>query len=152
MDLTDAGAPGVYGALLLSAFLSATLLPGSSELLLASLLVAGRGDPVLLTLIAALGNTLGSVFNWWCGRFLMHRQDARWFPVSRAQLDRGARVFARWGRPALLLSWMPVVGDALTLVAGLLGVRLLPFVFLVGAGKALRYAFVTALTLGVVQF
>ncbi len=147
----SAGPLAIQGALFVSAFLSATLLPGGSEALLVALILKGGFDPVVLTLIATLGNTLGSLFNWACGRWLMHRSDARWFPVPERHLARAQRWFARFGLPSLLLSWLPVVGDALTLVAGLLGVRVLPFLVLVGLGKLARYGVVAAATLGVLS-
>lgn len=144
----NAGPLAIQGALFVSAFLSATLLPGSSEALLVALILQGGFDPVALTIVAAAGNTLGSLFNWACGRWLMDRSDARWFPVSERHLARAKRWFARFGLPSLLFSWLPVVGDALTLVAGVLGVRVLPFLLLVGAGKLARYAVVAATTAG----
>jgi membrane protein YqaA with SNARE-associated domain len=149
--LQDAGPLFVQGALFVSAFLSATLLPGSSEALLVALILRGGFDPIVLVLIATVGNTLGSLFNWACGRWLMHRSDARWFPVSERHLGRARCWFQRFGLPSLLLAWVPVVGDALTLVAGLLGVRWAPFVVLVGLGKLARYGVVAATTLGVLS-
>ncbi|RIY00898.1 DedA family protein [Aureimonas flava] len=149
IELAEGAGPlAIQGALFASAFLSATLLPGSSEAMLVALILRGGFDPVVLTLVATLGNTLGSLFNWACGRWLMHRSGARWFPVSERGLGRARAWFARFGLPTLLFAWLPVVGDALTLVAGVLGVRWLPFLLLVGAGKLLRYGAVAAAATG----
>ena len=121
-----------------AAFLAATLLPFYSEVLLFALLEAG-GDPLVLVAVATLGNTLGAVVNWLLGRYLLRFQHRRWFYFKPAQIARAQRWFERGGYWTLLLAWMPVGGDALTLVAGIMRVRLLPFLLLVGIGKGGRY-------------
>ena len=148
------GAPGLdYLALFVSAFVAATFLPFYSELVLAGLLIAGR-DPLLLWCAATFGNTLGAVVNWWIGVRLENWRRARGSPgwlkrlrLDDAQIGRAQAWFSRYGRTSLLLAWAPVGGDALTFYAGLMRVRLLPFLILVGAGKALRFAVVIGLTL-----
>lgn len=129
----------VYGALFVSAFLAATILPGSSEVVLASLVAAGRGDPLMLLLVATLGNTGGSVVNWFLGRGIGTLQTSRWFPVARKQYEQASRTFRRFGTWTLLFAWLPIGGDALTVVAGAARVHLGLFVALVGLGKAARY-------------
>ena len=114
-----------------SAFLAATILPFYSEVVLFALLREG-GDPVALVVVATLGNTLGAVVNWLLGRYLLHFQDRRWFYFSRSQIDRAQRWFQRYGFWSLLLAWAPVGGDALTLIAGIMKVRLGVFLLLVG--------------------
>ena len=121
-----------------SAFLAATILPFYSEVVLFALLREG-GDPVLLVVVATLGNTLGAVVNWLLGRYLLHFQDRRWFYFSRTQIEKAQRWYQRYGFWSLLLAWAPVGGDALTLIAGIMKVRLWLFLLLVGSGKALRY-------------
>lgn len=121
-----------------SAFLAATILPVSSEVVLFALLSAG-GDPVALVVTATLGNTLGSVVNWILGLYLLHFQDRRWFYFSRARIQKAQRWFQHYGFWSLLLAWLPIAGDALTLIAGVMKVRLWLFLLLVGTGKALRY-------------
>lgn len=121
-----------------SAFLAATILPFYSEVVLFAQLREG-GDPILLVLVATLGNTLGAVVNWLLGRYLLHFQDRRWFYFRRAQIDKAQRWFQRYGFWSLLMAWAPVGGDALTLIAGIMRVRLWLFLLLVGSGKALRY-------------
>lgn len=121
-----------------TAFLAATILPFYSEVLLFALLEAG-GDPAVLVTVATIGNTLGAVVNWVLGRFLLHFQDRRWFTFSRDQVQKAQWWFQRYGVWSLLLAWMPVGGDALTLIAGIMKVRLSLFLVLVGIGKGLRY-------------
>lgn len=134
----------IYGGLFLTAFLAATILPGYSEVTLLAALKT-EADPLWLWLVASVGNTLGSVVNWWLGQRLLHFQDRAWFPVRAQELDKAQRWFQRYGIWSLLLAWAPIGGDGLTVVAGVLKVRFLPFVALVAAGKAARYAVVIAL-------
>jgi len=128
-----------YISLFLSAFLSATLLPGSSEAVLSGLVLLEKYDPALLLTFATTGNVLGSLFNWFCGLFLMSFQDRRWFPVSPAQIDRASAWYRKYGLWSLLLAWAPILGDPLTVVAGLMRAPLLPFLLLVTIGKLVRY-------------
>ena len=121
-----------------SAFLAATILPFYSEVVLFSLLRDG-GDPIALVAVATLGNTLGAVVNWALGRYLLHFQDRRWFYFSRQQIEKAQRWYQRYGFWSLLFSWLPIGGDALTLIAGIMKVRLWLFLLLVGTGKGLRY-------------
>jgi len=134
----------VLGGLFASAFLSATVLPGTSEAALLALVAMGSASGPALVATATAGNLLGSLLNWLVGRGLSRYRGARWFPVSEASYGRACRWFGRWGVWSLLLAWLPLVGDGLTLAAGALGVRVLPFVLLVGAGKGARYAAVAA--------
>jgi len=79
------------------------------------------------------------VVNWALGRYLLHDEDLRWFNIGREQIEKAQRGFQRYGFRSLLLAWMPVGGDALTVIAGIMKVRLWPFLLLVGTGKTLRY-------------
>ncbi len=128
-----------YLGLFASAFLAATLLPAYSEVVFVALVNAGY-DPLMLWAWASLGNTLGSAVNWGIGRYLLHFQDRRWFPFKRDNLGLAQRWFQRYGVWSLLLAWMPVGGDALTFIAGMMRVRFLPFILLTGIGKGARYA------------
>ncbi len=125
--------------LFVSAFGAATLLPFYSEVVLISMLEQGRHSVAILWAVATLGNTLGAVVNWWLGRYLTHFEDRRWFPFKAASLHRSQRWFQRYGQWSLLLAWLPVGGDALTFIAGVMRVRMLPFLLLVGIGKGARY-------------
>lgn len=126
--------------LAVSAFLSATLLPGSSEAVLVALAVAGAASPALLFVVATLANLAGSCVNWLLGRYVARFRDRSWFPASRPQIERAERWYARYGVFSLLMSWVPVVGDPLTVVAGILRTPLFVFVPLVAIGKGARYA------------
>lgn len=129
---------GEYLLLFASAFFAATVLPFYSEVTLVLLLERGA-DARMLLAVATAGNTLGAVANWALGRYLLHYQDRRWFYFSREQIARAQRWFQRRGVWSLLLAWLPLGGDALTLIAGIMRVPLLLFILLVGVGKGLRY-------------
>lgn len=129
----------VYTGLFVAAFLSATLLPGTSEILLLGLLSQGY-DPLMLWIWATTGNTLGSVVNWALGRYLLHFQNKRWFPFKADTLKKSQLWFQRYGIWSLLLAWAPVIGDGITFIAGIMRVRLLTFSILVFASKGIRYA------------
>jgi membrane protein YqaA with SNARE-associated domain len=136
-----------YPALFLSAFGAATLLPLQSEAVLVALLLAGQYPLWALLLVATLGNVLGSWVNWLLGRSIEHYRERRWFPVTPNRLQQAQAWYARYGRWSLLLSWMPVIGDPLTLVAGVMRERLWIFLLIVTLAKAGRYAVLAALTL-----
>lgn len=130
-----------YLILFSSAFLAATILPFYSEVVLFGMIRAG--EPALwLLIVASIGNTLGSVVNWVLGRYLLHFQDKKWFYFKPAQIEKMQAWYQRYGVWSLLLAWMPVGGDPLTLVAGIMRVNLWVFIALVGIGKTLRYAVV----------
>ena len=137
----------IYLSLFASAFLSATLLPGSSEVVLSGLVVKQQGLLWLLWLSATVGNVLGSCVNYWLGLKMMSFQDRRWFPIKAEQIAKGQQVFDKYGVYSLLFAWLPVVGDPLTLLGGVFKVRLSLFVLLVSIGKALRYGFIIAVAL-----
>jgi membrane protein YqaA with SNARE-associated domain len=128
----------MYLSLFFSGLLAATLFPASSELLLLALQQQGY-QPVWLFLAATAGNTLGSCINWYLGLSLLRFKQRRWFPLSADQLETARQHFQRFGVWSLLLAWLPVVGDPLTLVAGVLKVRFRVFLPLVLLGKAARY-------------
>lgn len=129
----------VYLSLFLAAILSATLLPGTSEVLLISLLSQGY-EPFILWCWATAGNTLGSVVNWWLGLYLLHYKDRRWFPFKQEALDKSQRWFQRYGLWSLLLAWAPVIGDGITFIAGIMRIHFLTFFILVFISKGTRYA------------
>lgn len=139
----------IYLSLFASAFLSATLLPGSSEVVLSGMVVKQQGLLWLLWLSATVGNVLGSCVNYWLGLKMMVFQDRRWFPINAEQIAKGQQVFDKYGVYSLLFAWLPVVGDPLTLLGGVFKVRLSLFVLLVSIGKALRYGFIIAVALGI---
>ncbi|MBJ2347504.1 MULTISPECIES: YqaA family protein [Pseudomonas] len=139
---------GVYVGLFLTAFGAATLLPLQSEALLVGLVLSERQAAWLLMGIATLGNVLGSLVNWWLGTRLEQFKDRRWFPVSPSHLDKARRHYQRYGYWSLLLSWLPIIGDPLTLVAGVMGEPWRRFLLIVTLAKGLRYGVLVLATLG----
>lgn len=136
-----------YLGLFLSAFGAASLLPLQSEAVLVGLLLGGSQPVFALLLVASLGNVLGSVLNAALGRGLERFHDRRWFPVSQARLERAKATYRRYGRWSLLLSWVPLIGDPLTLVAGVMREPWWSFILLVSLAKVGRYLVLAAITL-----
>ncbi|MFT3687507.1 YqaA family protein [Paenirhodobacter sp.] len=134
----------VLASLFVAAFAAATLLPAQSEILLAFILARGEGV-VLPVAVATVGNVLGSSVNWALGRYLLRFSGRRWFPLKGAALDRTTGWYRRYGAWSLLLSWVPVIGDPLTLVAGVLRTPLPLFLMLVTLAKGARYVAVAVL-------
>jgi membrane protein YqaA with SNARE-associated domain len=135
-----------YAALFLSAFMAASILPMQSEAVLVGLLVAGQKPIAYLLIIATMGNVLGAVVNWVLGRALRRFEGRSWFPASHAQIQHAQRWYLRYGRWSLLGSWLPIVGDPITVVAGAFRERFWPFVVLVTLAKGGRYIVLTAMT------
>ncbi len=138
----------VYLTLFAVAFGAATILPLQSEAMLAGLLLADY-TPVLLVVVASVGNILGSVVNWVIGRQIETFRNRRWFPVNDVQLGRAQHWYQRYGKWSLLLSWAPIVGDPLTVTAGMMREPLPIFILLVAIAKVGRYVTLVALVLGV---
>ncbi len=136
-----------YLGLAFSACIAATLLPMQSEAALVALLAMEPTAVYSLVLVASLGNIVGSQINWWLGTQLQRWQSRRWFPVSPAQLERAQDWYQRYGRWSLLLSWLPIVGDPLTLIAGVLREPFWRFTLLVSIAKIGRYAALAYVTL-----
>jgi membrane protein YqaA with SNARE-associated domain len=125
--------------LFLSAFVAATILPAQSETVLTGLILLDQVPVGVLVVVASLGNVAGSVLNWGLGRAIERYRDRQWFPVKPAMLARATGWYHRYGRWSLLLSWVPVIGDPLTLVAGVLREEFWRFLLLVGIAKTGRY-------------
>ncbi|QUE75900.1 YqaA family protein [Stutzerimonas stutzeri] len=137
-----------YFGLFTAAFAAATLIPAQSEAVLVGLLVKGSASPGMLLAVATLGNVLGSLLNWLLGRMVERLGHKRWFPVSEQQLERAQQRYHRYGRWSLLLSWVPIIGDPLTVVAGTLREPLWSFLLLVTLAKGGRYLLLAGVTLG----
>lgn len=138
----------IYFGLFSAAFAAATLLPAQSEAVLVGLLLHGAQPAAALLLVATLGNVLGSLVNWLLGRSVERLRHKRWFPVSDRQLERAQRRYHRYGRWSLLLSWVPIIGDPITVIAGTLREPLWSFLLLVTLAKGGRYLLLAAITLG----
>ena len=127
-------------SLFASSFLSATILPGNSEVVLVAMLLAKVSQPWCLVVIATMGNSLGGLTNVILGRFFPQRKASRW-------QERATGWLKRYGAAALLLSWMPVIGDLLCILAGWLRLSWGPVLFFLCLGKALRYVALALVTL-----
>lgn len=141
--MTDLAA---YFSLFLAALVAATILPLQSEAVLVGLILADHQPLWALVVVASVGNVLGSAVNWLLGRGIERFRDRRWFPVGAASLERAQRWYRRYGKWSLLLSWAPIVGDPLTVVAGVLREPILPFLVLVTIAKTGRYLVLAAAT------
>jgi membrane protein YqaA with SNARE-associated domain len=130
------------------AFLAATILPAQSEAALVGALLTGSYPWWALVVVASVGNVGGSVVNWLLGRSVERFRNQRWFPVSAAALDRAQDRYRRYGRWSLLLSWVPFIGDPLTVVAGCLREPLGSFVLIVAVAKTARYLAVAGFATG----
>jgi membrane protein YqaA with SNARE-associated domain len=137
----------LYLGLFASAVLAATVLPGASEILMVSLMVKGL-DVWSLWVVATVGNVAGSTLNWWLGSKALHFADRRWFPVRPATLARAQGWFRRWGQPSVLFSWLPGVGDAFTVAAGVMRMPLLTFLAFVTIAKGARYGAILGFSQG----
>jgi membrane protein YqaA with SNARE-associated domain len=135
MDIfLEFGYPGQF----ISSFLAATILPLSSEIVLV-LLLANNYDPTVTIAVATLGNVLGSVVNYAMGFWGSQMVLQRILRISRQEMASARKRFSRYGVFSLFFAWVPIVGDPLTVVAGILKINWLIFLSLVTAGKLLRY-------------
>ncbi len=137
-------------AIVAAAFGAATLLPFQSEIVFAAIQLRGNLPLVWLIVAASVANTVGSGVNYLMGRGIERFRDRRWFPVGPDQLHKAQEWYRRWGVWTLLLSWAPL-GDAVTVVAGIMRTPPWLFLLLVGLAKTLRYialAWLTAAVMG----
>ena len=132
----------IYLSLFAISFLAATILPFSSELTLAGLIATSDYDNLLLLTVASFVNILGSFVNWALGSYSRNLTTKKWFPFKETQIERSSKWFRKFGKWSLLFAWVPVVGDPLTLVAGILRLKFIDFIILVAIGKVSRYLIV----------
>ena len=130
-----------YFQLLIISFLAATILPLSSELVLSTMLLTDSFDKYLLLVVASFGNIFGSSVNWYLGKKILIFKDKKWFPVNEKQIAKSEMYFKKYGIWSLLLSWVPIIGDPLTVIAGILRVNFFTFLLLVSLSKTSRYIF-----------
>lgn len=138
----------VYFGLFIAALAAATILPMQSEAVLVGLLLTEEYSALLLVAIASIGNVLGSAFNWILGRGVESFRHRRWFPVGQPALDRAQNWYRRYGKWSLLASWLPIVGDPITVVAGVMREPLVTFLMLVTIAKVGRYLILAVATAG----
>ena len=134
-----------YLSLFTISFLAATILPFSSELMLASMLSIENYNRTLLIIFSSLGNILGSVFNWVLGFYFIKLQNKKWFPFNQEQISKSSQWFEKYGKWSLLFAWVPIIGDPLTFVAGTMKTKFFIFLILVSIGKISRYLFISLL-------
>ena len=127
-----------YAGLFVTSFLAATFLPLGSEAAVLALVVAGYSLPAIW-LTATVGNTLGALLNYAAGRLGDRLLIRRLSTQNRQVLDRAGTWIRRWGAPAAFFAWLPVIGDPLTLLAGMARMPFVPFLVWVTLGKGLRY-------------
>jgi membrane protein YqaA with SNARE-associated domain len=143
--MTDLAA---YAGLFAISLIAATVFPAQSEAGLVALILTGKYSTLLLVAAASAGNILGSVVNWLLGVGIERFRDRPWFPAGGASLDRAQRWYRRYGKWSLLASWVPIIGDPITFVAGVMKEPLPIFLVLVTIAKTARYAVLAAITLG----
>lgn len=127
-------------ALFVSAFLAATIFPFSSEA--AFVLALHNGMPVPNAMIAASsGNIVAIILNYFLGYFLYEKTKKK---LLSSKIGRRSYLIGhRYGYVALVLSWLPIIGDPLTIVAGVLRLEFVLFVIIAGGLRILRYYFLT---------
>lgn len=129
----------ILAGLFLTAFAAATLFPAQSEAVLAALILQKEISLWLLLAVASAGNILGSCVNWALGVFLETFKNRSWFPVKESILEKAQRAYRKYGRWSLLLSWVPFIGDPITIAAGAMKEKFLVFLALVSVAKTGRY-------------
>ena len=137
----------IYGWMFFTALVAGTFLPflpASSELVLTGLLAARQGDVSSLIVAATVGNVLGAIINFFVGRYVSDLAGRRWFPVTEQQMERASTHFQRYGVWILLMTWLPVLGDVISVVAGLLRTDFKLFLVLMSIGKFVRYVVIAA--------
>ena len=131
-----------YFGLFVASFLAATILPLSSEVVLSTLLLSGL-SPVVLVTIATAGNILGACTNYALGYWASLEVIKKWLKISEEDFVRAEQRFVKYGLFSLCFAWLPIIGDPLTVIAGVLRIRFLWFVVLVSVGKLVRYIVVS---------
>ena len=135
-----------YLGLFVAALAAATILPMQSEAVLVGMLLTENYPVIGLITVASLGNVLGSAANWSLGRWIERFRHRSWFPASERAMERAQGWYRRYGRWSLLASWLPIVGDPITVVAGTLREPLPTFLLLVAVAKIGRYVVLAVAT------
>lgn len=128
-----------YVSLFLVSLGAATILPLQSEAVLTGLLLTRAYPDWVLVVVATTGNTLGSLINWYLGHSIESFRHKRWFPVRPELLEKAQALYVRRGQWMLLFSWVPIIGDALTVIAGVMHLPWPRFLAIVALAKASRY-------------
>ena len=139
----------VYTSLFVSSFLSSTLLPGHSELTLTTFIFLKKYSIIYLIIFASIGNILGSILNWCMGYYLTNLKNKKWFPINTSRLTRVSSWFLKYGKWTLFFSWVPIIGDPLTVIAGVFRVQIHIFILIVSLAKTMRYIFISLVAINV---
>ena len=140
----------VYTSLFISSFLSSTLLPGHSELTLTAFILMKKYPVINLIFFASTGNILGSLINWCMGYYLTKFKDKKWFPLNKLQLTRASKWFLKYGKWSLFFCWVPIIGDPLTIVAGIFRFPIHIFILIVSFAKTMRYLIIYLVTTNII--
>ena len=125
--------------LFFSSLIAATIFQAGSEIILATLSSTENYSKILLLITATTGNVLGAVINWFIGYYVIKFQDKKWFPIKKNKIKKYSNIYQKWGILSLLFSWLPIIGDPLTVISGIFRTNILLFLILVTIGKAGRY-------------
>jgi len=128
----------IYLSLFASSLLAATLIPAQSEAVLVGSIVLIPDDVFVLVTVASVGNILGALINWILGRFFSNR-CARAYDAESGSVQRAALWYQRWGWISLFASWVPIIGDPITFISGVMKEPLWRFVLIVTMAKVTRY-------------
>ena len=140
----------VYTSLFISSFLSSTLLPGHSELTLTAFILMKKHPVINLIFFASTGNILGALINWCMGYYLTKLKDKKWFPLNKLQLTRASKWFLKYGKWSLFFCWVPIIGDPLTIVAGIFRFPIHIFILIVSFAKTMRYVIIYLITTNII--
>jgi membrane protein YqaA with SNARE-associated domain len=130
--------------LFVAAFLAATILPLGSEIVLTALLLSGL-PAINLVIVATIGNVLGSITNYYLGYWANSRLLKRYLKMSDQDMIDAEQRFKKYGLFSLCFAWVPIIGDPLTVIAGMLRIPFFWFVSLVSLGKLCRYVVIAYL-------
>lgn len=133
MELVELG----YFGLFIGAFLAATILPFSSEIILSSLLLAGA-NPFACLVCATIGNSLGGINNYGIG-FLGKTSWLLKLGMTQEKLQNLETISKKYGHWLAFFAWVPFIGDPLTIALGYFRAKFIPFILLMTLGKFLRY-------------
>ena len=139
-----------YAGMFISAFLAGTVLPFSSEAVLIACIGLGL-DPVLSVAATAAGNILGGMTCIGIGRLGKKEWIEKYIKINKEQIDRASRFIHNRGACMALFSFLPVIGDAILIVLGLMRANFLVAVLFMAIGKSARYAILAGTALGVIQ-
>lgn len=130
-----------YLGLFAVCFSAATLIPLGSEIFVTTMVLSGYNPWIIFT-VSTTGNTLGSIINYYVGKYGTDFILSRYIKVDSEKRRKMEMVYLKWGSPALFFAWVPIIGDPLTVAAGGFKLKLHIFVLWVVSGKAFRYALV----------